>query len=84
MAEGTPAPSPLTSNLPEENQEQPQANSHFPIHLWVGVSTTHDILFAHVSSGKLYVCVESKQPIINILLLVPLDEFSLLEEGFWL
>lgn len=78
------APSPLTSNLPQENQQQPQANSHFPAHLGVGFSTTSDILFVHVNGGKRHVCVESKQPIIHILLLVPLDEFNLLEKGFWL
>lgn len=77
-------PSPFTSNLSQENQEQPQANSHLPTHLWVGFSITCDISFPHVSGGKLHVCVESKQPIIHILLLVPLDKFSLLEEGFWL
>lgn len=75
-------PSPLTSNLSQENQEQPQANSHLPTHLWVGFSITCDISFPHVSGGKLHVCVESKQPIIHILLLVPLDKFSLLEEAF--
>lgn len=49
-----------------------------------GLSTTRDISFAHVNGGKLHACIESKQSIIQILVSVPLDEFNLLREGFWL
>lgn len=76
----------FTSKLSEVKREQPRSKLTFA-HLssqWVGFSTLCDILLAHANGENLHVCAESNQPIIHILLLVPLDEFNLLEKGFWL
>jgi len=43
-----------------------------------------DILLAHANGENLQLCAESNQLIIHILLVVPLDDFNLLEKGFWL